>query len=132
MKKQQIFFTAPKTAELWERDIPDITSDEVLVKMEYTVVSGGTEKACLLASENTSKKFPMSLGYCGVGHAVKTGSEVKRISAGDRVLVYHGCHASYNIRKEDEITKVENNSIDSLEAAFVIIASMGLGGVRKL
>lgn len=132
MKKQQIFFTAPKTAELWEQDVPSIATDEVLVKMEYTVVSGGTEKACLLASENTSKRFPMSLGYCGVGHAVEVGKDVKRIAAGDRVLVYHGNHASYNIRKEDEITKVENNAIDSLDAAFVIIASMGLGGVRKL
>ena len=105
---------------------------EVLARMEYTVVSGGTEKACLLASKNTSQKFPRSLGYCGVGHAVAVGSAVKKISVGDRVLVYHGNHASYNIRKEDEITKVEDASIDSLDAAFVIIASMGLGGVRKL
>lgn len=54
------------------------------------------------------------------------------MSVGDRVLVYHGCHSKYNIRTEDEITKVENDTVSSLEAAFVIIASMGLGGVRKL
>ena len=47
-------------------------------------------------------------------------------------MVYHGCHAKYNIRPEADITKVENDKISSLEAAFVIIASMGLGGVRKL
>ena len=132
MKKHQIFFTAPGTAELWEREVPEIAADEVLAKMEYTVVSGGTERACLLASKNTSQKFPMSLGYCGVGHAVAVGADVKNIAVGDRVLVYHGNHASYNIRKEDEITKVENDAVDSLDAAFVIIASMGLGGTRKL
>lgn len=132
MKKQQIFFTAPKKAELWEKEIPQIDAEDVLVKMEYTVVSGGTEKSCLLASENTSKKFPMSLGYCGVGYVMSIGPQVKEIKPGDRVLVYHGNHASYNIRKENEITKVDNDSIDSLDAAFVIIASMGLGGVRKL
>ena len=132
MKKQQIFFTAPKTAELWEREVPEVQPDEVLARMEYTVVSGGTEKACLLAMKNTSQKFPMSLGYCGVGVAVAVGDHVKKIAVGDRVLVYHGNHASYNIRKENEITKVEDDSIDSLDAAFVIIASMGLGGVRKL
>lgn len=132
MKKQQIFFTAPKTAELWECEVPEIQPDEVLTKMEYTVVSGGTERACLMAMKNTSQKFPMSLGYCGVGTAVAVGSLVKNIAVGDRVLVYHGCHASYNIRKEDEITKIDDASIDSLDAAFVIIASMGLGGVRKL
>ena len=66
MKKQQIFFTAPKTAELWEHDVPSIESDEVLVKMEYTVVSGGTEKACLLASENTSNVAGvLRCGICG-------------------------------------------------------------------
>lgn len=54
------------------------------------------------------------------------------MAAGDRVLVYHGCHSKYNIRTDSEITKVENDNISSLEAAFVIIASMGLGGVRKL
>ena len=132
MKKHQIYFTAPKTAELWECDVPPIQPDEVLARMEYTVVSGGTERACLMAEPNTSQKFPMSLGYCGVGRVAAVGSDVSSVAVGDRVLVYHGCHASYNIRKEDEITRVDNDSIDSLEAAFVIIASMGLGGMRKL
>ena len=48
------------------------------------------------------------------------------------MLVYHGDHSNYNIRKAQDITKVENDDISSLDAAFVIIASMGLGGVRKL
>ena len=38
----------------------------------------------------------------------------------------------YDDIKYNEITKVENDTVSSLEAAFVIIASMGLGGVRKL
>jgi 2-desacetyl-2-hydroxyethyl bacteriochlorophyllide A dehydrogenase len=100
--------------------------------MEYTVISGGTEYACLMGLNNTPRVFPMSLGYCGVGNVVQTGKCVKNIKCGDRVLVYHGVHSDYNIRKEDEITKVENDDVSSLEAAFVIIASMGLGGARKL
>ena len=132
MKKQQIFFTAPKTAELWEKDVAAIAPDEVLVKMEYTVVSGGTERACIMGNNNTSQKFPMSLGYCGIGHVIQIGSTVTSVAVGDRVLVYHGIHAKYNIRPEADITKVTNENISSLDAAFVIIASMGLGGVRKL
>lgn len=132
MKKKQIFFTAPKIAELLERDIPKLEPDDVLVKMEYTVISGGTERACLLAMNNTSKKFPMSLGYCGVGHVSEIGKNVTTVKCGERVLVYHGNHATHNIRKENEITKVDNEKVSSLEAAFVIIASMSLGGVRKL
>jgi threonine dehydrogenase-like Zn-dependent dehydrogenase len=81
---------------------------------------------------NTSQKFPMSLGYCGVGYVERIGTDVKKVCVGDRVLVYHGNHAKYNIRPENDVIKVENDNIPSLEAAFVIIASMGLGGVRKL
>ena len=132
MKKKQIFFTEPRKAELWEVDVPPVGADDVQVRMEYTVVSGGTERACLLGMNNTSQKYPMSLGYCGVGHVTQIGEAVKSVAVGDRVLVYHGNHASYNMRKEDEITKVDDDSIDSLDAAFVIIAAMGLGGTRKL
>ena len=115
-----------------EGELPEIKSDEVLAKMEYTVVSGGTEYANLMALNNTSARFPKFLGYCGVGVAVEVGNDVKNIVPGDRVLVYHGIHSNYNIRKESEITKIENDDVSSLEAAYVIIASMGLGGVRKL
>lgn len=132
MKNKQIFFTDIHKAELLECDVRDVKSNQVLTKMEYTVISGGTERACILGMNNTSQKFPMSLGYCGVGYVEKVGSEVKKVCVGDRVLVYHGHHAKYNVNSEDDITKVENDSISSLEAAFVIIASMGLGGVRKL
>lgn len=132
MKRKQIFFTDIGKAELLEVDLHDVQNDEVLARMEYTVVSGGTERANLMAENNTSQHFPISLGYCGVGTAVKVGCNVQKIKEGDRVLVYHGNHSDYNIRREDEITKVENDDVSSLEASFVIIASMGLGGVRKL
>lgn len=132
MKNKQIFFTDIHKAELCENEILCPSGNEVLVKMEYTVVSGGTERANILGMNNTSQKFPMSLGYCGVGYVEKVGDAVQTVTLGDRVLVYHGCHSLYNLRPESDITKIENNSVSSLEAAFVIIASMGLGGVRKL
>ncbi len=132
MKRQQILFTEPKIAQLIELDLLPIMEDEILVKMEYTVISGGTERANILSMSNTSQAFPKSLGYCGVGVVEKVGSDVKTFKTADHVLVYHGCHSNYNICKEKQLTKVANNSIPSIEAAFVIIAAMGLGGVRKL
>lgn len=133
MERKKIVFTAPKTAQLQEADMPTLKNDDdVLVKMIYTVVSGGTEKACLMAEKNTSQHFPMALGYCGVGIVEDCGKDVKKLAAGDRVLVYHGCHSNYNVRRQEDIIKVGNADVDSLEAAFVIIAAMGLGGVRKL
>ncbi len=132
MKNKQIFFTEVHKAELLDADIDLPTGDQVLVKMEYTVISGGTERACILGMPNTYGAFPRKLGYCGVGYVEAIGENVKKIAIGDRVLVYHGWHSKYNVRPEADITKVEDNDIDSLEAAFVVIASMGLGGVRKL
>ena len=133
MKSKQIVFTATHKAELLEVDVRELKEDEVLTDMEYTVVSGGTERANIMAMPNTGgDNFPKTLGYCGIGHVIKVGSAVDNIAVGDRVLVYHGKHMKYNVRTVKEITKVENDSIDSLDAAFVIIAAMGLGGVRKL
>jgi 2-desacetyl-2-hydroxyethyl bacteriochlorophyllide A dehydrogenase len=132
MKSKKIVFTAIHQAELLETDVRELRENEVLTEMEYTVVSGGTERACLMGMNNTSQKFPMSLGYCGVGRVVQIGKAVKSVAVGDRVLVYHGSHAQYNIRPEEDVTRVENHDIASPDAAFVIIASMGLGGVRKL
>lgn len=133
MKRKQIVFTAPRTAELLETDVPALSDKGVLVKTEYTVVSGGTERANLMGLPNVpGQGFPKSLGYCGIGFVLEIGKDVKTVGVGDRVLVYHGVHSNLNVREEDEITKVENDCIPSVEAAFTVIASMGLGGVRKL
>lgn len=132
MKSKKILFTGVHKAELLEVEVRELAENEVLTETEYTVVSGGTERACILGTNNTAQRFPMSLGYCGVGCVLAVGSSVTSVKANDRVLVYHGCHAKYNIRPETDITKVTDDTIASLDAAFVIIASMGLGGVRKL
>lgn len=134
MKNKQIFFTDVHKAELIENEKNLPIDDEVFVRMEYTVVSGGTERAFLMGMENTARRFPISFGYCGVGKVEEIGPCVKNIKVGDRVLVYHGQHSLYNCRPEAEVTKVDftEEQVSSLEAAFVVIASMGLGGVRKL
>ena len=133
MKRRAIIFTAEKTAELVVEELcEDLSAGQVLVKTEYTVVSGGTERAVLMASENSPASFPARLGYCGVGRVVSVGEGVSGFKTGDRVLVYHGTHADYNIVDQSKLTLVEDEKIDSLEAAFVVIGTMGLGGVRKL
>jgi len=133
MKSKKIVFVEKHKAELLEADVPELKENEVLTEMEYTVVSGGTERANIMAMPNAGgDRFPKSLGYCGVGRVIQIGSSVTSVAVGDRVLVYHGIHTKYNVTPEIKVTRVEDDSISSLDAAFVIIASMGLGGVRKL
>ena len=132
MKSKAIIFADVHKAELQEVDVPAVGEGQALVEMEYTVVSGGTERAYLVGSNNTRNQFPMKIGYCGVGRVLEIGDRVSQVAPGDRVLVYHGRHAQYTVVDESRLTKIENDNISSLEAAPVIIASMGLGGVRKL
>ena len=94
MNAKTVVFTMPKSVEIQNRELGDVTADKVLVKTEYTVVSGGTERAYLMGMQNTSQKFPTTIGYCGIGHVLEVGSEVTDLVPGDRVLVYHGRHAS--------------------------------------
>lgn len=129
---KRIVFTDVHKAELLDVPLKELKDDQVLTEMEYTVLSGGTERANIMGMENTGKKWPKFLGYCGIGRVKEIGSAVTTVGVGERVLVYHGKHGKYNIRPETDMTKVENDEIPSLEAAFVVIATMGLGGVRKL
>lgn len=87
MKNKQIFFTGVHKAELLENEVNNPKGNEVLVRMEYTVVSAGTERACIMGMKNTSQRFPTSLGYCGVGCVEEIGPDVKNVMIGDRVLV---------------------------------------------
>ncbi len=132
MKTKGVIFTSPGVAQLQERELGEFSEEKVLVKNEFTVVSGGTERAYLLGSNNTLNKFPMPIGYCGIGKVVEVGGRVTDFAPGDRVLVYHGRHGAYSLVNQKRLTKIEDNSIDSLDAVFTVIASMGLGGVRKL
>lgn len=131
MNAKTIVFTKKNTAETLDWPCEPMTASTVKVRMEYTVVAGGTERACLVGSKNAPVKYPKILGYCGIGHVIEIGADVTSVKPGDHVLVYHGNHAEINVVPEIKVTKVTQN-VDTLEAAFVIIASMGLGGVRKL
>jgi threonine dehydrogenase-like Zn-dependent dehydrogenase len=46
-------------------------------------------------------------------------------------VVIWGYHASHCVVKESQLVKIDSDSIASLEAAFVFIASFPLAGVRK-
>lgn len=120
------------TAVLKPFDVPRPSAGEVLLENDYTVVSAGTERANLLGLPNTSGTFPYYPGYCGIGRVIAVGEGVENARIGDRALASFSGHRSHAIQKAADLTVVRDDGIESLDAAFVVIAAMGLQGVRKL
>ena len=145
MKKQFIIFPEPEKAELVSGDIPALASDQVLVEYDYSAISAGTELANYIHLPNTLRDFPKYPGYSACGRVIEKGGDVSALNIGDRVVVNWGGHTSHIARAQENaitsetrrptfkgLVKVEDDSIDSVEAAFTHIASFPLLGVRKL
>lgn len=129
MKKKQIVFTGYKTAEYLEQPLGELKAGHCLIRTEYTLLSGGTERFNIMKTD--PKEYPSYLGYCGVGRIEAVGEGVKGFAEGDRVIIYHGHHTNRQIVRYQDLTKVPED-VDPLDAVFVVIAAMGLGGMRRL
>lgn len=73
---------------------------------------------------------PLPLGYCNVGKVVAVGKSVTEFVVGDRVAS-NGNHAEYVCVPKNLVAKVPENVSDE-EAAFTVIGSIGLQGIRLL
>ena len=71
---------------------------------------------------------PLPLGYCNVGTVVAVGRGVTEFSVGDRVAS-NGNHAEYVCVPKNLVTLVPDTVSDE-EAAFTVIGSIGLQGIR--
>ncbi len=132
MTGHYIVFESIGRAVLKPFDVPQPKAGEVLLENEYTVVSAGTERANLLNLPNTSGGFPYHPGYCGIGRVIAVGDGVENATIGDRALAESSGHRSHAVQRAADLTVVNDDRIESLDAAFVVIAAMGLQGVRKL
>jgi len=126
-----IVFEAPGEAVLKSFEVQQPSAGMILLENEYTVVSAGTERANLVGLPNTSGVFPHRPGYCGVGRVVSVGEGVENARMGDRVLSDFSGHRSHALQSAAYLTVLEDDRIETLDAAFVVIAAMGLQGVRK-
>lgn len=135
MKGRYIEFESIGKAVLKEYDIPKPQAGEILIENDYTVVSAGTERANLIQLPNTGTDengFPHRPGYCGAGRVCAIGKGVECFTIGDRVVVNWGGHKSHTTRGASQVVKIENDSVDILDAAFAPIAAFSFLGVRKL
>jgi len=71
---------------------------------------------------------PLPLGYCNVGVIAEVGANVEGIKVGDRV-VSNGPHADVVTVPKNLCARVPDE-VDDESAAFVVVASIGLQGIR--
>src|SRR5699024_10957413 len=73
---------------------------------------------------------PLPLGYCNVGKLVAVGRGLEDFKIGDRVAS-NGNHAEYVSVPKNLVAKTPDNVSDE-EAAFTVIGSIGLQGIRLI
>lgn len=73
---------------------------------------------------------PLPLGYCNVGKVIAVGEGVSEFKVGDRVAS-NGQHAEFVAIPKNLVAQIPDNVSDD-EAAFTVIGSIGLQGIRLL
>lgn len=71
---------------------------------------------------------PLPLGYCNVGVVVEVGKGVEGFTVGDRVIS-NGPHADV-VKVSKNLCALIPDNVDDESAAFVVVASIGLQGIR--
>jgi 2-desacetyl-2-hydroxyethyl bacteriochlorophyllide A dehydrogenase len=135
MTGHYVEFESVGKAVLKSFEVPQPRVGEVLLENEYTVISAGTEGANLKHLPNTATAesgFPWLPGYSGSGRVIAVGDQVTELKLGDRAVINWGGHRSHTVKKAQAVLKIEDDSIDPLDAAFTPIAAFSLLGIRKL
>ncbi len=71
---------------------------------------------------------PLPLGYCNVGKVIAVGDGVTEFKTGDRVAS-NGPHAEFVCIPKNLVSNIPDNVTDE-DAAFTVIGSIGLQGIR--
>ena len=137
MKTKQIVFTKAYTAFLLEVDCLPPKAGEVTVRLEYSAISSGTEKAnyigeraSIFDAEDAEAVFPRMVGYSAAGVVVEVGEGVGSVKAGDRVIVYWGKHKKLITISEKNVVKIPDE-VSLAEASMALISTFPLAAVRK-
>lgn len=143
---QAVIFPEPNRVIVDEVDIPELTSTDVLVEIEYTSISNGTERWCLTGQMNLPGEAPLAFphvpGYQGAGVVREIGKEVIDLKPGDRVFSrncrqpdrwmgsWWGGHVRFHVADCQSVIKLPE-AVSTREAASLLVAQVGFNGASK-
>lgn len=130
LENKKIVFEKPWEARFKSESLDDfsVPLGQVILKKRYSIISTGTELACLSGGESWFK-MPGVPGYSCVGEIVKTADDVKDFSIGDTVFCY-GSHALYEVMPTGGIFLPVPKDIDPKWVPFVRMASIAATALR--
>lgn len=114
---------------VFEKEVPEIKENYVLVKTDFSAISPGTETTMMKNSKDTI----VPLGYCAAGTITAIGEGVENFKQGDRVACYGApyiYHAEYLLIPKTMCTKVPED-VDLKEASLGGIGAISIHALRK-
>jgi 2-desacetyl-2-hydroxyethyl bacteriochlorophyllide A dehydrogenase len=128
MHAEQIVFPRPYEVELqsFAFDLGHVKPADVVIRTHYSLISPGTELACLSGQESWAK-LPFVPGYAGCGEVLAVGSEVKDVRVGDLVFSYTK-HASV-VRGSTLVTPLPPG-VEERKACFARMAAVSITALR--
>lgn len=130
IQNKRIVFDKPEEINFRTEDIDDnaIPEGSVLVKKIYSLISTGTELACLSGGESYFV-MPRSPGYACVAEIVKCGPKVEGFKPGGIVLCYSR-HTLYEIWPAGGIFMPVPSGVDLKWVPFVRMATISSTAIR--
>ena len=126
---KQIVFAEKGRAEVLTAAVPDPAVGTVRVRLEYSAISSGTERANLIGTVH-NPVWPNTQGYSSSGIVTDVGPGVTKVRPGDRVALRWSVHAQAQAITENKVLRLADG-VDMRAAALFHIASFPLAAIRK-
>lgn len=140
MRNQKVVAVEPWRVELQAEDLEAgaLKPRELLVRKRLTLISAGTELACISGNEYWFK-LPGVPGYAAVSEVVDKGANVSGFEVGD-IVFHHGKHSLYEVLSLGQgigagpgsgplVLKVPDG-LDLLQAIFARMATVAMTALR--
>ncbi|MDR0287718.1 MAG: zinc-binding alcohol dehydrogenase [Clostridiales bacterium] len=129
MKNYSITFTAPWQTELREEEMnTELKQGQVLVQKKYSLISTGTELACLSGNESWFK-MPEVAGYCCVSEVIASASDKPDFAKG-KLLYHYGTHSLYQIIGDDEFVVLVQSQDNLQNVPMARMATIAFTAIR--
>ncbi|MBI3830097.1 MAG: zinc-binding alcohol dehydrogenase [Planctomycetes bacterium] len=110
------------------RPLEALGESQVRVKVEYSMVSPGTELHHILGTHTKPFTYPGATGYISVGRIVGMGTKAAGFKLGERVLLQQNHRAFHNA--DTARAKAVPEGVDPVDACATILLGISLRGVR--